>query len=130
QGVCFPPTRTVDGVGDGRSVLEVVPMIRRFALVTMLTWAGWAGAQAGYFVQADMVRGAANAMGAVCGPNSVFFPGEQIVFRAVVYDAATGQEMRHADIAARGIEATGHIDDRSEERRGGTAGGTAWVRDD
>jgi len=86
-------------------------MIRRFALVTMLTLAAWAGAQAGYFVQADMVRGAANAMGAVCVPNSVFFPGEQIVFRAVVYDAATGQEMRHEDIAARGIEATVHIDD-------------------
>src|SRR5690606_36344974 len=55
QRVYFAPTTTVDGVGDGRSLLEVVPMIRRFALVTMLTLAAWAGAQAGYFVQADMV---------------------------------------------------------------------------
>lgn len=59
-----------------------------------------------YFVKADMVRGAQGAMGPVCVPNSVFFNGEMIVFRASVYDAATGEELLFDEIQARGITAT------------------------
>ncbi|HET8984362.1 MAG TPA: hypothetical protein VFN03_01260 [Trueperaceae bacterium] len=65
-----------------------------------------------YFVKADMVRGAQGAMGPVCVPNSVFFGGEMIVFRAVVYDAATGEELLFDEVQARGITATVHMDGR------------------
>jgi hypothetical protein len=65
-----------------------------------------------YFVKADMVRGAQGAMGPVCVPNSVFFTGEMIVFRAVVYDAATGEELLFDEVQARGITATVHMDGR------------------
>lgn len=63
-----------------------------------------------YFVKADMVRGAQGAMGPACVPNSVFFNGEMIVFRAVVYDAATGEELSFEQIQERGITATVHMD--------------------
>ncbi len=63
-----------------------------------------------YFVKADMVRGAQGAMGPACVPNSVFFNGEMIVFRAVVYDAATGAELTFDQVQELGITATVHID--------------------
>ncbi|HZJ10211.1 MAG TPA: hypothetical protein VFD39_10990, partial [Trueperaceae bacterium] len=63
-----------------------------------------------YFVKADMVRAAEGAQGPVCVPNSVFFPGENIVFRAVVYDAATGEELMFDQVQERGITATVHMD--------------------
>ncbi len=86
-------------------------MIRRFALVSMFLLFAWAGAQNSYFIKADMVRGAQGAQGNVCVPNSVFVPTEMIVFRAVVYDATTGEEMLEDAIAERGIQATVHIQD-------------------
>lgn len=58
-----------------------------------------------YFVHADMVRGAQGAQGAVCVINSVFHPGEWVIFRAVVYDAATGDELGHDAIAELGLTA-------------------------
>lgn len=63
-----------------------------------------------YFVHADMVRGAEGAMGAVCVINSVFHPGEKVVFRAVVYDAATGEELQHDAIAELGLTARVMVD--------------------
>jgi len=63
-----------------------------------------------YFVKADMVRGAQGAMGPVCVPNSVFFGGEMVVFRAVVYDAATGEELLFDQVQERGITATVHLE--------------------
>ena len=56
--------------------------------------ASFAFAQPDYFVTADMVRSAQGAMGPVCVPNSVFHPGERIIFRAIVVDAETGEEMK------------------------------------
>ena len=58
-----------------------------------------------YFVHADMVRGAQGAQGAVCVANAVFYPGEWVIFRAVVYDAATGEELKHEAIAELGLTA-------------------------
>lgn|SRR5690606_28798029 len=88
--------------------------MRRFVMVTVLAALfSMALAQAPtYFVKADMVRGAQGAQGPVCVPNSVFFNGEMIVFRAVVYDAATGEELKFDEINARGITATVHMDGR------------------
>ena len=71
-------------------------------------------AQQDYFIKADMVRGAEGAMGAVCVPNSVFYPGEKIIFRAVVYDAETGEELKFEEIQERGIQATVHIEGRED----------------
>ena len=58
-----------------------------------------------YFVHADMVRGAQGAQGAVCVANAVFHPGEWVIFRAVVYDAASGEELTHDAIAELGLTA-------------------------
>lgn len=89
----------------GRRLLAVVVM--------SLMAAAWAAAPT-YFVKADMVRAAEGAMGPVCVPNTVFVPGEKIVFRAAVIDAATGEELTLDQIQARGIQAVvkfeGHDD--------------------
>ncbi|MEJ2291466.1 MAG: hypothetical protein P8Y05_07090 [Deinococcales bacterium] len=59
-----------------------------------------------YFVMADMVRAEEGTpRGPVCVPNSVFFPGEKIVFRAGVVDAATGEQLRFDEVQARGDKA-------------------------
>lgn len=74
-----------------------------------------ANAQApAYFVHADMVRGAQGAQGAVCVANAVFYPGEWVIFRAVVYDAATGEEMGHEAIAERGLSARVVVEDAGD----------------
>ena len=85
---------------------------KKVAVTLALALAGTlATAQApAYFVKADIVRGAQGAMGPVCVPNSVFFGSEMAVFRAVVYDAATGEELKFDEIQARGISATVVID--------------------
>ena len=68
-----------------------------------------------YFVKADMVRADGPVVhGPVCVPNSVFSPGEKVVFRASVIDAATGAELAFEDVQARGLKAVvkleGHDD--------------------
>lgn len=86
-------------------------MRRVLLTVVLMALAALASAQAPtYFVKADMVRGAQGAMGPVCVPNSVFFGGEMVVFRAVVYDAATGEELLFDQVQERGITATVHLD--------------------
>jgi len=82
--------------------------MRRILLTAVLmALAALASAQAPtYFVKADMVRGAQGAMGPVCVPNSVFFGGEMAVFRMVVYDAATGEELSFDQVQERGITAS------------------------
>ncbi len=75
----------------------------------MLVFAG-ASAKPAYFVQANVVRGAVGAMGAVCVSNSVFVQGEEIVWLAYVYDAATGELITQADIDAKGIKVYGELD--------------------
>ena len=81
--------------------------MRRIGLVLVVAVLGSLGfAQQAYFVKADMVRGAEGAQGAVCVPNSVFVPGEKIVFRAVVVDPATGEELTFEEGQERGLTAT------------------------
>lgn len=66
-----------------------------------------ASAATGYFVQADVVRGArGEPQGRVCVANTVFYPGEQIVWRAYVYDASTDERLTQEQIEARGITVT------------------------
>jgi hypothetical protein len=95
-----------------RSVKKLRWSVKAVAVTFALAMAGsLAAAQApAYFVKADMVRGAEGAMGPVCVPNALFFGGEKVVFRAVVYDAATGEELKFEEIQARGITARVVID--------------------
>jgi hypothetical protein len=84
----------------------------RIAIVGLLgLLASFGQAQApSYFIHADMVRGAQGAQGAVCVANALFFPGEWVIFRAVVTDAATGEELGHEEIAELGLTAKVIVD--------------------
>lgn len=85
--------------------------VRSFVLVLVLgvlAQAAWAAPA--YFVQADMVRAAEGAMGEVCVPNSVFHPGESIVWRAYVFDGETGERLDAAAIAERDVTVTASLD--------------------
>lgn len=90
--------------------------IRMSFVVVGLAWSMAAAfANPTYFVKADMVRADGPVLhGPVCVPNSVFYPGEKIVFRASVVDAVTGAELAFEDVQARGLKAVvkleGHDD--------------------
>lgn len=86
--------------------------MRRFTMVTIVAlFVSAVNAQApAYFIHADAVRGAQQAQGAVCVANTLFFPGEWVIFRTVVTDAATGEEIGHEEIEARGITAKVIVD--------------------
>lgn len=75
-----------------------------------LALAAAASAAPAYFIQADIVRGALGAQGAVCVPNAVFMQGEEIVWRAYVYDATTGEKLTQDEIDARGVKVYGEIE--------------------
>ena len=86
-------------------------MKRNVAALVFVLGLSYVFAQApAYFVHADMVRGAQGAQGAVCVANAVFHPGEWVIFRAVVYDAATGEELKHDAIAELGLTAQVTVD--------------------
>ncbi len=59
-----------------------------------------------YRIYADVVISAASksVQGKSCVNQSIFFPGDIIVWRAVVADAATGVELTPADVAQRGLK--------------------------
>lgn len=85
--------------------------VRSFVAVLVLgVLAQVALAAPAYFVQADMVRSAEGAMGEVCVPNSVFHPGESIVWRAYVFDGETGERVDAAQIEERGLTVTVMLD--------------------
>lgn len=77
--------------------------------VTVVT--GWAAAENGpaYIITADVVRGAQNATGPSCVLNNVFKLGEQVVFRADVYDATTGQLLDQQDIERLGLKVEAQV---------------------
>ncbi len=63
-----------------------------------------------YTVNADVVRGAKNPVGPTCVLTPVFKTGEQVVWRAVVYDAATGAELTPEEVTAKGIKVTAKLE--------------------
>ena len=82
------------------------------ALALTLLASAIVAAAPGYLVQADLVRSAEGApAGPVCVPTSVFLPGEGVVFRAKVYDLATGEEVDRAAVESRGIRVQAHLSD-------------------
>jgi hypothetical protein len=70
-------------------------------LVALLVTSAFANT---YFVQMDLVRGAENAKGAVCVANTVYQPGETVVWRAYVFDAVTGGKLTEAAIKSRELK--------------------------
>jgi hypothetical protein len=62
----------------------------------------------GFRIGADTVTSGNNPglQGIPCVNQTVFFPGDVIVFRAVVADGVTGAPLTEADVASRGIEVT------------------------
>jgi hypothetical protein len=68
-----------------------------------------------YWVVVDVVRGHTNPAGPVCVQTGVFKQGELIVWRAEVYDGATGREIGNdgkniAEIAERGLKVTVYLE--------------------
>lgn len=82
-----------------------------------------AGAQstASFRIAADTVTNGENpgVQGVPCVNESIFFPGDVIVFRAVVLDGATGVPLTQEQIQSRGITAVVSVDGRSIPMRFG-----------
>lgn len=72
-------------------------------LIAMLATAAFANT---YFVQMQTIRGGTGAKGPVCVSNTVFQPGEAVVWQAYVFDAVTGGRLSQAAIEQRGIKIT------------------------
>ncbi len=88
----------------------------RRVLLACVALAALSGALAkpAYFVQADVVRGAIGATGAVCVFNGVFQQGEQVVWRAYVFDAETGEVLTPEQVQSLGIQVFGVLDDNQK----------------
>lgn len=67
-----------------------------------------------YFVNADMVRGGKNATGPVCVLNSNYKLGEQVVFRADIYDARTGERITKEKAEELELKVTAIVEDVDE----------------
>ena len=59
-----------------------------------------------YFVRADTVRGSTNPTGTSCVLTPVYKTGEQIVWRAEVFDAQTGQKLTDQQVKDLGVTVT------------------------
>ena len=64
-----------------------------------------------YFVQMVTIRGGTGAKGPVCVSNTVFQPGEAVVWQAYVFDAVTGARLTPDAIEQRGIKLEVHMAD-------------------
>ncbi len=82
------------------------------SVLALATLAGFAMAQGpAYVVNADTVRGSQNATATSCVLTPVFKTGEQVVWRAEIYDAATGEKLTESQVNDRGIKATVKLED-------------------
>lgn len=73
-------------------------------------------ARVAYWLMADVIRGAADAAGAVGVQTNVFKQGEEVVFRARVLDITTGQDPGRAGqglntIREMGLKVTAYLED-------------------
>lgn len=59
-----------------------------------------------YYVHADTVRGSTNASGPACVVTPVYKTGEQIVWRAEVFDASTGKKLTDQQVKSLGVSVT------------------------
>lgn len=90
-------------------IVAAVPL-----LLTGTTSAGPKG-QLAYMVMADLVRGVTQPTAAICLQTSVFKAGEQVVFRARVLDASTGQDpgeegKNKVAVEERGLKVTAYLE--------------------
>lgn len=67
-------------------------------------------AASNYYIHADIVRGRTGAQGAICVANSVFFPGESVVWRALVFDAASQAALSEEQVKKLGVRVTIALD--------------------
>ncbi|HXP93766.1 MAG TPA: hypothetical protein VN905_09885 [Candidatus Binatia bacterium] len=70
-----------------------------------------------YRIAADVVTagvGRPGVQGANCVNQTVFFPGDTIVFRAVIADGPTGTPLSTADVARLGVQAVVSLSDGSK----------------
>lgn len=83
-------------------------------LLALVAPLGAAFAADAYFIQADTVRAyEGNLQGPACVPEGAFVPGEGVVFRVRLTDAATGEEMTREDAEERGVTVDVQIDGQS-----------------
>lgn len=82
-----------------------------FTLVAIFMTAALAAPD--YFVSGSTLRGHTSPQGPVCVSNTVFFPGEMIVFHAAVYDRETGNLMGAAEVSDRGIQVIAQFEGES-----------------
>lgn len=66
-----------------------------------------------YRIYADVVTSGTSkgVQGVACVQQNVFFPGDVIVWRAVIADAATGVALTPADVAQRGLQVVATLSD-------------------
>lgn len=93
--------------------------MRKFVLsligVAAVTFMGMALAQnSAYLINADVVRGAQNPTGPTCVLTPVFKTGEQVVWRAELFDTETGEKLTPEEAEARGVTVTAVLEDGSE----------------
>lgn len=71
------------------------------------------GTGTAYRIYADVVTSGTSkgVQGVPCVQQNVFFPGDVIVWRAVIADAATGVELTPADVAQRGLQVVATLKD-------------------
>lgn len=76
------------------------------------------GTGTAYRIYADVVAsgGRPGVQGVPCVNQDVFFPGDVIVWRAVIADGATGVELTPADVTARGLTVTATLADGTKIR--------------
>jgi hypothetical protein len=82
------------------------PLVLAAGILTLAaTMPANAQSTATYRIVADTVTSGNNTgvQGVPCANETVFFPGDVVVFRAVVADGASGTPLTQADIASRGI---------------------------
>ena len=90
-----------------------------------LVWAVPAGAQststAAYRIAADTATSGQNpgVQGTPCVTQTIFFPGDVIVFRAALAEGTSGAPLTQAQIESRGITAVVSVDGRSVPMRFG-----------
>lgn len=63
-----------------------------------------------YFAQFVTIRGGTGAKGPVCVSNTVFQPGEAVVWQVELFDATTGARLTQSAIEQRGIKVTISLD--------------------
>lgn len=86
----------------------VAALLAAVMVLGLTAWAAAAGPE--YYVVADVVRGAKNPTGPSCVQTNMFKLGEQVVWRAEVFDAKTGKVLGKADVERLDLKVEGQVE--------------------